>query len=188
MIYLQLFLTFLKIGAFSFGGGYGMISLMTEEVLKFGWLTYEEVLNFIGVETVIPGPIAVNMATYIGYSQGGVLGSLVSTLGVILPSFIIILIISKILKDLLKYKSTKAVLSSIVPAVTALISATAVSMMLKTIFDLRAVESTFNIDVKGLGIFVTVFIIHIVYKKLLKKEISPVMLIAASGVMGALMY
>lgn len=188
MIYLQLFLTFLKIGAFSFGGGYGMISLMTEEVLKFGWLTYEEVLSFIGVETVIPGPIAVNMATYIGYSQGGVLGSIVATFGVILPSFIIILLISAVMKNLLKYKSANAVLSSIVPAVTALIFATAVSMGLKTIFDLRAVESTFNVDVKGLGIFITVFVIHIVYKKILKKEISPVILIAVSGVLGVALY
>ena len=188
MIYLELFLTFLKIGTFSFGGGYGMISLMTEEVLKNSWLTYEEVLNFIGVETVIPGPVAVNMATYIGYSQGGVLGSLVATFGVILPSFIIILLISAILKNLLKYKSVNTVLSSVIPPVTALIFATAVSMGLKTIFDLRAVESTFNIDVKGLGIFITVAVIHLVYKKIAKKEISAVILIAVSGVLGAVLY
>ena len=188
MIYLELFLTFLKIGTFSFGGGYGMISLMTEEVLKNSWLTYEEVLNFIGVETVIPGPVAVNMSTYIGYSQGGVLGSLVATFGVILPSFIIILLISAILKNLLKYKSVNTVLSSVIPPVTALIFATAVSMGLKTVFDLRAVESTFNVDVKGLGIFITVFVIHIVYKKILKKEISPVILIAVSGVLGVALY
>lgn len=188
MIYLKLFLTFLKIGAFSFGGGYGMISLMTEEVLKNGWLTHEEILSFIGVETVIPGPIAVNMATYIGYSQGGAFGSAISTLGVILPSFVIILIISAILKNLLKYKSVNAVLSSVMPAVAALIFATAVSMALRTIFDLKAVESTFNIDFKGLGIFITVAVIHIVYKKILKKEISPVILIGISGVIGAAIY
>lgn len=188
MIYLKLFLTFLKIGTFSFGGGYGMISLMTEEVLKNGWLTYEEVLNFIGVETVIPGPVAVNMSTYIGYSQGGVLGSVVSTFGVILPSFVIILIISVMLKSLLKYKSVNAVLSAITPAVTALIIATSVSLALKAIFDLRAVESTYNLDPKGLGIFITVLVIHLVYKKALKKEISSVLLIAVSAVLGVVLY
>ena len=65
MIYLQLFLTFLKVGAFAFGGGYAMLSLIGDSVLKYGWMTEEELLNFVGVETVIPGPIAVNMATYI---------------------------------------------------------------------------------------------------------------------------
>lgn len=188
MIYLKLFLTFLKIGAFSFGGGYGMISLMTEEVLKNGWLTYEEVLSFIGVETVIPGPVAVNMSTYIGYSQGGILGSVVSTFGVILPSFVIILIISAVLKNLLRYKSVNAVLSSVTPAVTALIIATAVSLALKAIFDLRVIESTYNIDPKGLGIFITVTAIHLIYKKAFKKEISSVLLIAVSGILGAVLY
>ena len=72
MIFLQLFLTFLKVGAFAFGGGYAMLSLIGDSVLKYGWMTEEELLNFVGVETVIPGPIAVNMATYIGYEQGGI--------------------------------------------------------------------------------------------------------------------
>ena len=76
MIYLQLFFTFLKVGAFAFGGGYAMLSLIGDSVLKYGWMTEQELLNFVGVETVIPGPIAVNMATYIGYEQGGFLGAL----------------------------------------------------------------------------------------------------------------
>ena len=86
MIYLQLFLTFLKVGAFAFGGGYAMLSLIGDSVLAYGWMTEEELLNFAGVETVIPGPIAVNMATFVGSSQAGFLGSLCATLGLILPS------------------------------------------------------------------------------------------------------
>ena len=90
MIYLKLFFTFLKVGAFAFGGGYAMLSLIGDSVLAYGWMNETELLNFVGVETVIPGPIAVNMATYIGYMQGGFLGALLATIGVVLPSFIII--------------------------------------------------------------------------------------------------
>ena len=94
MIYLQLFLTFLKIGAVTFGGGYAMIPLIKDECLSYGWLTENELLNFIAVAESTPGPIAVNMATYIGYQRKKLLGSVFSTLGVILPSMIIIFIIS----------------------------------------------------------------------------------------------
>ena len=91
MILLKLFLTFLKIGAVSFGGGYGMIPLMREEVLLHSWIGEETFLNFIAVSESTPGPIAVNMATFIGSSQGGILGAFVATLGVVLPAFLIIL-------------------------------------------------------------------------------------------------
>lgn len=87
MIYLRLFLNFLMIGALSFGGGYGMVSLVRETVLSNGWLTENEFLNFIAVSESTPGPLAVNMATFIGSTLGGILGSFVATLGVVLPSF-----------------------------------------------------------------------------------------------------
>ena len=103
MIYLRLFLNFLMIGALSFGGGYGMVSLVRERVLSNGWLTENEFLNFIAVSESTPGPLAVNMATFIGSTQGGILGSFVATLGVVLPSFLIILLIASALKNLMKY-------------------------------------------------------------------------------------
>lgn len=84
-----LFLTFLKIGAFTFGGGYGMVFLVRETVISNGWLTENEFLNFIAVSESTPGPLAVNMATFIGFTQGCFLGSFLATLGVVLPSFII---------------------------------------------------------------------------------------------------
>ena len=99
MIYLQLFFSFLKVGAFAFGGGYAMLSLIGDSVLKYGWMTEQELLNFVGVETIIPGPIAVNMATYIGYEQGGFLGALLATVGVVLPSFIVILVVAAFIKN-----------------------------------------------------------------------------------------
>ena len=86
MIYLYLFITFFQIGLFGFGGGYGMISLIREKVLLNGWLSEAEFLSFIAVSESTPGPLAVNMATFIGASQGGVLGALCATLGVVLPS------------------------------------------------------------------------------------------------------
>ena len=88
MIYLKLFLNFLMIGALSFGSGYGMVSLVRETVISNGWLTESEFLNFIAVSESTPGPLAVNMATFIGSTQGGFLGSFLATLGVVLPSFI----------------------------------------------------------------------------------------------------
>ena len=93
MIYVQLFLNFLMIGALSFGGGYGMISLVRETVLSHGWLTESEFLSFIAVSESTPGPLAVNMATFIGASQAGLAGSFAATVGVVLPSFVIILLI-----------------------------------------------------------------------------------------------
>ena len=99
MIYLKLFLIFLKIGFVSFGGGYGMISLIREDCLNYGWLTEDELLNFIAVAESTPGPIAVNMATFVGSSQGGILGAFLATLGVVLPSFIIILMIVMFLEN-----------------------------------------------------------------------------------------
>ena len=113
MIYLTLFLTFLKIGAVSFGGGYGMISLIREEVLLHGWLTESEFMNFIAVAESTPGPIAVNMATFIGSSQAGIFGSILSTLGVILPSFIIIFIIASLFQNLLKLAGVKWALNGV---------------------------------------------------------------------------
>ena len=104
MIYLELFLTFLMIGAVSFGGGYGMIALIRQEVLSRGWLTEAELMDRIAVAESTPGPIAVNIATFVGSSEGGILGALLATLGVVLPSFIVILIVAKFY---LKFKNSK---------------------------------------------------------------------------------
>ena len=92
---LILFFEFFKIGLFTFGGGYAMIPLIQEVVLRYGWLSENEFYDFIGVCESTPGPVAINMATYIGFTQQGVLGSALAVLGVVLPSFIIILLMSE---------------------------------------------------------------------------------------------
>ncbi len=188
MIYLQLFLNFLKIGVVSFGGGYGMIPLIQETVISHGWLTQEEILNFIAVSESTPGPIAINMATFIGSSQGGILGSFIATLGIVIPSFVIILLIATLAKNLMKFAGVKATLNGIRPTIVGMIFATFVTMFISTIFSIKTVESTFAFDWKGLVIFAVVAIIALAFKLWRKKSISPILLIVFSGGLGLLMY
>ena len=117
MIYLRLFLMFLEIGAFSFGGGYGMISVIRDAVLSRGFLTEEQLLDLIAVAESTPGPIAINLATFIGSSQGGLLGAFLATLGVVLPAFVIILIVASVLKKLINYGGVQGFLGGVRPAV-----------------------------------------------------------------------
>lgn len=187
-MYLELFLTFLKIGAVSFGGGYGMISLIREEILNHSWLCEEDLLNMIAVSESTPGPLAVNMATFIGSETGGVLGALVATLGVVLPSFIIILIIAAILQNLLKYKGVKAFLNGVRPCVVALILATAFTLFLKTLFNVKTISSEPSLNVRGLIILLLIFAISRGLRYLLKKKISPILMIAISALLGIIVY
>ena len=188
MIYLELFLAFLQIGAVSFGGGYGMISLIREKVLMHGWLTEEELLNMIAVSESTPGPIAVNMATFVGSAQGGILGSFFATLGVVLPSFIIILMIAAMIRNFLKYKGVQAFLGGIRPCVIGLILATAITMCMSTLFSFKSMESTPVPDIRGLMIFVVIALTAVIFKKLRKKPLSPILLILIAAGLGMAMY
>ena len=188
MIYLELFFTFLQIGAVSFGGGYGMISLIREKVLMHGWLTEEELLNMIAVSESTPGPIAVNMATFIGSAQGGVLGSFLATLGVVLPSFIIILIIAALIRNLLKYKGVQAFLGGIRPCVVGLILATALTMLMSTVFGFKSIGNASAPDIKGLIVFVLIIVAALIFGKIRKKPISPILLILISAGLGMVVY
>ena len=189
MIYLQLFLTFLKVGAFAFGGGYAMLSLIGDSVLKYGWMTEKELLNFVGVETVIPGPIAVNMATYIGYEQGGFLGALLATIGVVLPSFIIILVVAACIKNLLKYPPVKTFIASMRPALGGLIVSVALTMALTVFFGIDTVNTiNLSFDWRTLVVLAVVILIPIVWKRIKKKEFSSILLVVISGVLGMLLF
>ena len=123
MIYLELFWTFLTIGAFTFGGGYAMLPLIQSEVAA-RWgdvISQEAMINFIAVSESTPGPFAINMATYIGSQMGGPLGSLCATLGVVLPSFVIILLISGILREFSEVKAVQFAFNGIRAGVMALL-------------------------------------------------------------------
>ncbi len=188
MIYLELFLVFLKIGLVSFGGGYGMIALIREEVLTRGWLSESDFLSFIAVSESTPGPLAINMATFIGSSYGGFLGAVVATLGVVLPSFIIILLIASILKNFLKYKGVKATLEAIRPTIIGLIIATALTMILSTVLGVESVEVIKGVDIKGIILFVLLGLITLIYYLIKKKTPSCILLIIIAGIFGILIY
>ncbi|MCD8040770.1 MAG: chromate transporter [Clostridia bacterium] len=188
MIYLQLFLTFLEVGAVSFGGGYGMIALIQEKMLSYGWLTEEEMLNMIAVAESTPGPIAVNIATFVGSSQGGLLGAFLATLGVVLPSFIIILIIVTLIKNLLKYKPVNAFLNGLRPAVVGLIIATGITMILSNLFGFSETGDSFIPDGQSIVIFAIIVVIAVIYKIVRKKSVSPIVMILISAVLGIGVY
>ena len=189
MIYFQLFLTFFKIGALTFGGGYAMIPLIQDEVLSWGWMNLEQIINFIAVCESTPGPIAVNMATFVGYSQGGVFGAVCATLGVVLPSFIIILLIVSLIHNLLKFAGVKAFLNSLKPVVVGLILGTAITVFMQVIFAFTNIkESVISFDYKAITIFALIVIFNFVYKKITKKTVSAILLIILSAILGIIFY
>ena len=186
MICLTLFWNFLMIGTLSFGGGYGMISLVREVVLGHGWLTESEFLSFIAVSESTPGPLAVNMATFIGSSQAGLPGALVATLGVVLPSFVIILLVAAALQNLLRYAGVQAVLDGVRPCVVAMILATAVTMGLSTLGGYAA--GRFAPDGRAIAVFVLLGLVHCGYKKIRQKAPSPIGMILLSAVLGIVFW
>lgn len=179
MIFLKLFLTFFKIGAFTFGGGYAMLPLMQQEVLANGWLSEEEIINFIAVSESTPGPFAINMATYIGSETAGLLGSVCCTLGVVLPSFIIILLVARFFMAFKDNKWVKAVMSGLKPAVVGLISAAIISVAAEVFFPAGISFSVF----KTVTFFVSVAIFALVMF-LQHKKVHPILLIVVSALLG----
>ena len=127
MMYLELFLTFLKIGGFTFGGGYAMLPLIQEEVKSHGWLSAEELVDFIAVSESTPGPFAVNISTFVGVRAGGLFGSLCATFGVVLPSFVIILLVARFYEKFRESRAVRGCMSGLKPAVVGLIAAAAVT-------------------------------------------------------------
>ena len=165
-----------------------MISLIRDDCLANAWLNEEELLNFIAVAESTPGPIAVNMATFVGSSQGGILGAFLATLGVVLPSFLIILLIASLFTRLLKYAGVKATLGGIRPAVIALILGTAATMLLSIVFGIKSIGSEFAFDFKSAIVLAVIFLISRVYSKWKKKQFSPLLLILISGALGILLW
>ena len=182
MIFLELFLSFFKVGLFCFGGGYGMLPLMEETVVAKGWLTAEQFYDFVGVCESTPGPIAVNMATYVGSVTGGPLGSIVATLGTVLPAFIIILIIASILKNFTENKYFKGFLKGVKPVVSALILSTG-AVLLAIAFGFFF-KPEFNPDLRSMVIFALLLGIYFAVKKLWKKKLSSIWLILLSACLG----
>ena len=185
MIYLELLLGFLKVGLFTFGGGYGAIPLIRDVVLSYGWLDDEMLTYMIAVGESTPGPIMVNLATYIGSSQAGFIGAVIATISVVMPSFVIILLISALLKTAIKNKYVQAVLRGLKPCVTGIILATGAYMLLGNCFG--SVDN-FTVNIKSIIIFLVLIISMMIYKLIAKKKLSPILLILLSAVAGIVVY
>lgn len=185
MILLDLFLGFLKVGCFAFGGAYGAIPLIRDVVMSYGWLDDEMLTYMIAVSESTPGPIMVNLATYVGSSQAGFFGAAAATLAVVLPSFLIILLVTSLLKTALKNKYVQAILRGLKPCVIGIVLATGVYMIIKNCFGTLASPKT---EPRAILITVLLFGAMVGYKRLKKKKLSPILLIVISAVLGVLFY
>ena len=181
MIYLQLFLGFLQVGLFSFGGAYGAIPLIREVVLDHGWLEDETLSYMIAVSESTPGPIMVNMATYIGSSQAGFFGALLATTAVVLPSFTIILLITAVLKNALTISWVQAVLRGLQPCIIGIILVTGADMIFSNCLDNGP-------DRRAIAITATLGAIFFGSRYLLKKKLSPITLICIAACLGVILY
>ena len=185
VIYFDLLIGFLKVGLFAFGGAYGAIPLIRDVVLSYGWIEDEMLTYMIAVSESTPGPIMVNLATYVGSSQAGFWGSLIATTAVVLPSFIIILLIMVLLKKMLKDPYVQAILRGLKPCIIGIILATGVFMILQHCFgSIR--ELTVNIT--AILMTAVLAVIYFGSRKVLKKGISPIGLIGISAVAGIIVY
>lgn len=179
MIFLELFYVFFCIGAFTFGGGYAMLPLMQQQVLARNWATEEELIHFIAVSESTPGPFAVNMATYIGAEQGGVLGSACATLGVVLPSFIVILIVAKCYDRFRKSRIVKGCMSGLKPAVVGLIGNAFLNILMTVFFPAGFALTVFT-NVRTyvfLGLLIAMLVLAL-------KKVHPILIICISAVAG----
>ena len=185
MIYLDLLIGFLKVGLFAFGGAYGAIPLIRDVVLAYGWLNDEMLTYMIAVSESTPGPIMINLATYVGSSQAGFPGALIATAAVVLPSFIIILLIMVLLKKLLKNAYVQAILRCMKPCIIGIILATGLYMILH-----NCVDSSIQFSLNTTAIIMTVVLSAVYFGsgKILKKGISPIGLIGISAVAGIIIY
>lgn len=182
MIYLDLLLGFLKVGCFTFGGGYAAIPLIRDVVMSYGWLTEDRLTYMIAVSESTPGPIMVNLATYVGSSQGGIPGALIASFAVVMPSFCIILLILILLKSIIKNPNVQAILRGMQPCVVGIILATGVQLTLKACFP------SGSMDLRAVIIGLILGAAAAFGKKLLKKKLSAIQLIMLSAVLGILFY
>ena len=185
MIYLDLFLGFLKVGCFAFGGAYGAIPLIRDVVLSYGWISDEMLTYMIAVSESTPGPIMINLATYVGSHQAGFLGAIIATTAVVLPSFFIILLITALLKSALKNKYVQAILRGLKPCVIGIVLATAIYMIVNNCL---IVDVNIGLNIKSLIVTLCLCVLMIAYKKIYKKKLSPIMLIVISAVIGIVVY
>lgn len=185
MIWLDLLAGFLKVGCFAFGGAYGAIPLIRDVVLSYGWLGEDALTNMIAVSESTPGPIMVNLATYIGSVQGGFPGALIATFAVCLPAFVIIILLMAVLKKLIDRPVVQSMLNTVFPCVVGVISATGLFLVAH-----HAAHSLspLDIDWKAVGLTLGLSLAYFIPKYVFKKKISSFLLIGVAAVCGVLVY
>lgn len=175
-LYLDLFLTFFKIGAFTFGGGYAMLPMVEQEVMAHGWMTMNELINFIAVSESTPGSFAVNVSTYIGTVTGGLAGAVAATLGVVAPSFLIILIVAKSYEAFRSSLAVQGIMVGLRPTVVGLIAAALLSVGKSVFFPDSIIH--YNQLLLSAGIFLlSVWLIR-------KRKMSPIPVILLGALIG----
>ena len=179
MIYLDLFFTFFRIGLFTFGGGYAMLPLIQEAVLAKGWIENTQLINFVAVSESTPGPFAINISTYIGTEMAGILGAVCATLGVVLPSFIIILIVAHFFEKFKNSKTVKGLMSGLKPAVIGLILSAVISIG-KTVF----VPDGISLSIFKTAEFYISLILFAVMSILAFRKTHPILIICISAAVG----
>lgn len=182
---IKLFYTFFKIGLFTFGGGYAMIPLIEEEIMKNQWIeSIQTLVDFIAISESTPGPFAINIATFVGYHQAGILGALFATIGVIMPSFIIIMLIARLFTRFSKNQYVQGFLSGIRPIIVGILFSVSIGFISLALMHVPFLSiTTFNIDYKALILFVILFLLT-----RWKKKLHPVYLILISAGFGLILY
>ena len=189
MLFVHLFCAFFKIGLFGFGGGYAMLSMIQGEVVtRYGWLTPQEFTDIVAISQMTPGPIGINSATYVGYStiaeqygtSMGVLGSGVATFAVVLPSFILMLTISKFFLKYQKHPAVEAVFSGLRPAVVGLLASAALVLMNTENF------SSPQEDMYSFIISIIIFLAAFIGTR--KYKVNPILMIIVCGIAGLILY
>lgn len=186
MIYLQLFFEFFKTGLFAVGGGMATLPFLDAMALKTGWFTQAQLVDMIAVSESTPGPIGVNMATYVGFTSTGPLGSIIATLGLVAPSIIVILIIAKFLSKFKDSPIVKSVFYSLRPTSTALIAAAGVPVIMLSLTNSDKFKASGSIlDLFNFGAIILAIILFILTNKVkATKKLHPVVFIAASAILG----
>ena len=187
MIYLDLFLGFFRVGLFSFGGAYGAIPLIREVVLSYGWIDDSILADMIAVSESTPGPIMLNLATYVGASQAGIPGALIASVTVVLPTFIVTLLIMVLLKNAVKNKAVQALLDGLKPCITGIILATGLYLIFENCFGGRGAVSPDLVSIIMTAAFALIYFGSRKIKAL-KRGISPILLIAISAVAGIVVF
>lgn len=182
MLYIQLFYTFFKIGLFGFGGGYAMLSMIQGEVVtRYGWLSAQEFTDIVAISQMTPGPIGINSATYVGFTAtGSIWGAITATFAVVLPSFLLMLTISRFFLKYQKHPIVEAVFSGLRPAVVGLLASAALVLMNTENF------GSPTDDVYSFVISCIIFLVAFVGTK--KYKLNPIGMIIACGVAGAILY